>query len=81
MAFYLGCDTLVTGTVEHRWQPPSIQDVNRAFHKLNEELELNLIGGTYFGTERPAMIEATKLFNDLDVASEYLEDDELLCAQ
>jgi putative NIF3 family GTP cyclohydrolase 1 type 2 len=77
----LGCDTLLTGTVENRWLVPFIQDANRDFHKLNERLKLNLIGGTHFGTERPAMIQATKLFGTLNLRSEYLEDEDLLSSQ
>jgi putative NIF3 family GTP cyclohydrolase 1 type 2 len=81
MAFDLGCDTLLTGTIENRWQVPIIQDANRDFHRLNKKLKLNLIGGTHFGTERPAMIEATKLFGTLGLKSEYLEDEDLLSTQ
>jgi len=80
-AFELGCDTLLTGTIENRWQVPSVQDANREFHRLNERLKLNLIGGTHFGTERPAMIKLLDLFRPWGVAAEYLEDEGLLRAE
>lgn len=76
----LGCDTLLTGTAKNRWEVPCFQEANRRFHELNETLKLNLIGGTHFGTERPAMREVTRLFRSWGLACEYLEDEELLSA-
>jgi putative NIF3 family GTP cyclohydrolase 1 type 2 len=73
-----GCDTLLTGTVENRFAVPVLQKLNREFHELNGKLELNLIGGTHFGTERPAMIRAVEIFEPYGVPCEYCEDEELL---
>jgi putative NIF3 family GTP cyclohydrolase 1 type 2 len=75
-----GCDTLLTGTVEHRWAVPLIQDLNRRFHELNSSLKLNLIGGTHFGTERPAMIAVTRLLESYGIPCSYCEDETLLNA-
>lgn len=77
-AYDLGCDTLLTGTVEHRWGVPFIQEENKRFHKLNKQLKLNLIGGTHFGTERPAMLNLLKLFDQIGINNEYIEDYNLL---
>jgi len=73
-----GCDTLLTGTVEHRWAIPFIQEENRKFHELNKRLKLNLIGGTHFATERPAMIKILSLFQEHGIDCEYCEDEKLL---
>ncbi len=75
-----GCDTLLTGTVEHRWSDPFVQEGNRKFHELNRTLRLNLIGGTHFATERPAMIKVTELIRCYGVDCSYCEDQELLNA-
>jgi putative NIF3 family GTP cyclohydrolase 1 type 2 len=77
----LGCDTYLTGTIEHRWGIPPIQESNRKFHELNKELKLNLIGGTHFGTERPAMMKVVEYFKNIGIDTEYCEDEELLCVQ
>jgi hypothetical protein len=76
-----GCDTLLTGTVEHRWENPSIQESNKAFHELNKTLNINLIGGTHFGTERPAMIKVVRFFHRIGIPVEYCENEELLKAE
>jgi putative NIF3 family GTP cyclohydrolase 1 type 2 len=75
-----GCDTLVTGTVEHRWNIPFAQDNNRRFHDLNRRLRLNLVGGTHYGTERPAMMAVTRMFREWQVPAHFMEDDSLLHA-
>jgi putative NIF3 family GTP cyclohydrolase 1 type 2 len=77
-AFDLGCDTLLTGTVEHRWALPVIQENNRKFHELNNRLKLNLIGGTHYATERPAMIKVVKMIRTFGLNCEYCEDEMLL---
>lgn len=80
MAHDHGCDTLLTGTVENRFAVPVLQELNRKFHELNDKLKLNLIGGTHYGTERPAMIRVVQMFNEYDVPCEYCEDEDLLNA-
>lgn len=75
-----GCDTLLTGTVEHRWAIPSVQEGNRKFHEMNEALKLNLVGGTHYATERPAMLEVVDLFRSHGIPCDYCEDEELLQA-
>ncbi|AEE16017.1 Nif3-like dinuclear metal center hexameric protein [Treponema brennaborense] len=75
-----GCDTLLTGTIEHRWNVPFIQEGNKQFHELNHKLKLNLIGGTHFGTERPAMIKLAAYFDRLKIPCKYIEDTVLLDA-
>jgi len=75
-----GCDTLVTGTVEHRWDIPFARDNNRRFHDLNERLRLNLIGGTHYGTERPAVVAVTRMFSQWQVSAFFMEEDSLLGA-
>jgi putative NIF3 family GTP cyclohydrolase 1 type 2 len=75
-----GCDTLLTGTVEHRWNVPFIQEGNKQFHELNRKLKINLIGGTHFGTERPAMVKTVEYFKKIGITSKYIEDDTLLKA-
>ena len=77
-AYDAGCDTLLTGTVENRWAVLSFQELNRKFHELNARLKLNLIGGTHFGTERPAMLAITELFETYGISCEYCEDELLL---
>ena len=81
LAYKEGCDTLITGTVEHRWAAPFVQEKNKEFHELNKELKLNLIGGTHFGTERPAMIKVTEFITRLGIKCEYCEDEYLLNAE
>ena len=50
---------------EYMWKMrPYIQEGNKKFHELNKKLKLNLIGGTHYGTERPAMIYISELFID-----------------
>ncbi len=73
-----GCDTYLTGTVEHRWNNPYFQKQNSEFHELNKKLNINLIGGTHFGTERPAMIKVLQYFQRNDIPAEYCEDEILL---
>jgi len=75
-----GCDTLLTGTVEHRWSVPFIQEGNKKFHELNQALKRNLIGGTHYATERPAMLKVTELFQKKGIECIYCEDNELLNA-
>ena len=70
----------LTGTVENRFAVPALQQLNREFHELNEQLKLNLVGGTHFGTERPAMIRAVDLFTPYGLPCEYCEDEDLLNA-
>lgn len=73
-----GCDTLLTGTVENRWAVPFMQEGNRKFHELNTILKRNLIGGTHYATERPAMIKMVDFFRNYGMDCEYCEDEELL---
>jgi putative NIF3 family GTP cyclohydrolase 1 type 2 len=73
-----GCDTLLTGTVENRFAVPVIQELNAKFHELNSELKLNLIGGTHFGTERPAMVRVVDMLRQYGLPCEYCEDEDLL---
>jgi len=80
-AYDLGCDTFLTGTVEHRWSIPFVQESNRKFHELNRRLKKNLIGGTHFGTERPAMVYVTELFEEYGIECQYCEDETLLMAE
>ncbi len=76
-----GCDTLLTGTIENRWNIPMVQEANRKFHELNSKLKINLIGGTHYGTERPAMIFVKKLFDKIGIDSKFCEDENLLNAE
>jgi putative NIF3 family GTP cyclohydrolase 1 type 2 len=80
-AFDLGCDSMLAGTVEHRWNVQFIQDANQRFHELNQKLKMNLIGGTHYGTERPAMQQFVGYFRDLRLDSKFIEDQELLSAK
>jgi putative NIF3 family GTP cyclohydrolase 1 type 2 len=75
------CDTLLTGTIEHRWDLPFIQEGNKKFHELNKKLKINLVGGTHYGTERPAMISVNQLFKEYGVKSKFIEDDNLLLSE
>jgi putative NIF3 family GTP cyclohydrolase 1 type 2 len=77
MAHDHGCDTLLTGTVENRFAVPIVQEWNRKFHELNAKLKLNLIGGTHYGTERPAMIRVVQMLAPYGLACEYCEDEDL----
>ena len=70
------CDTMLTGTVANRWG--LLKDTNRDFLSLNEECKLNLIGGTHYGTERPAMVSFVGFFEQHGIPSRYVEDDLLL---
>ena len=76
--YHFECDTYITGTVEHRWAVPFIQEGNKQFHELNKKLNINLIGGTHYGTERPAMIKLIKYINNLGLDCKYIEDNTLL---
>ena len=74
------CDTLLTGTVEQRWALPAAQEGNLQFHDLNRKLRINLIGGTHYATERPAMRMICEYFCKLGIESRYIEDYSLLQA-
>jgi putative NIF3 family GTP cyclohydrolase 1 type 2 len=74
------CDTLLTGTVEQRWALPAVQEGNRQFRNLNQTLGINLVGGTHYATERPAMRKIVEYFVGLGIESRYLEDQLLLSA-
>ena len=76
----LGCDTMLLGTLENRWAIRGVQDAHKEFLRLNEKLKLNLIGGSHFGTERPAMVRVLRFFEQKGVPSRYCEDEELLSA-
>ncbi|MDC7225957.1 MAG: Nif3-like dinuclear metal center hexameric protein [Spirochaetales bacterium] len=80
-AYDKGCDTILSGTVEHRWAAPFIQESNKKFHELNETLKLNLIGGTHYATERPAMIKFIDFFKEIGVNFEFRDDFSLLNAE
>ncbi len=77
-AYELGADTLIGGTIENTWKAPFIQDANKEFRKLNRELKLNLIGGSHYATERPAMIKLVQYIDSLGMKCSYLEDEKLL---
>lgn len=77
-SFELGADTLIGGTIKNNWKVPIVQELNKEFHELNEELKLNLIGGSHYGTERPAMIKLVEYFEKLDMKSYFIEDENLL---
>ena len=79
-AYDRGCDTMLLGTLEHRWAIPAVQKDHEEFLRLNDRLKINLIGGSHFGTERPAMIRVVELFRNMGVPSEYCEDEDLLNA-
>ncbi|MBI9015542.1 MAG: Nif3-like dinuclear metal center hexameric protein [Clostridiales bacterium] len=77
-AYELGADTLIGGTIENTWKAPFVQEANKEFHKLNKELKLNLIGGSHYATERPAMIKLVQYIDSLGVKCSYMEDEKLL---
>ena len=79
-AYDRGCDTILMGTLENRWAIPDMQRDHGLFLRLNDSLRLNLVGGSHFGTERPAMIRLLDFFRDMSVPCEYCEDEELLNA-
>lgn len=80
-AYKLGADTMIGGTIEHKWGLPFIQENNKKFRDLNKELKLNLIGGTHYGTERPAMQRLVEFFEKLNLKSTFIEDESLLKAK
>jgi len=67
---------MLTGTVANRWTVTA--DSNRDFLRLNDDCRLNLIGGTHYGTERPAMIGLLAFLSEHGIPSRYVEDDLLL---
>jgi putative NIF3 family GTP cyclohydrolase 1 type 2 len=79
-AYDLGVDTMLLGTLENRWAIRGVQVAHKEFLLLNEKLKLNLIGGSHFGTERPAMVHVVKLFEQMGIPCSYCEDEELLNA-
>jgi putative NIF3 family GTP cyclohydrolase 1 type 2 len=76
-AYDKDCDTLLTGTIVNRWNLPFLQETNKKMHDLNKKLKMNLIGGTHYGTERPAMINVLDLFRKNEIECSYIEDDDL----
>lgn len=70
------CDTMFTGTIVNRWGFP--RGANREFLDLNNDLRLNLIGGTHYGTERPAMIKLVGFFENRGIPCRFVEDSSLL---
>jgi putative NIF3 family GTP cyclohydrolase 1 type 2 len=77
-AYDLGVDTLVGGTIKNTWKFPIVQEMNKRFHQLNEKLQLNIIGGSHYGTERPSMIKLESFFENLGLECSFIEDKVLL---
>jgi putative NIF3 family GTP cyclohydrolase 1 type 2 len=73
-AHELGCTTYVTGTVVHRWQMESIQELNREFHALARRLEVNLIGATHYHTEKCGVQDVAAYLRQNDIEATFLED-------
>lgn len=76
----LGADTMLLGTLVNRWAVRGVQEAHKEFLRLNEKLKLNLIGGSHFGTERPAMVRVVRFFEEKGIPCQYCEDEELLSA-
>jgi putative NIF3 family GTP cyclohydrolase 1 type 2 len=79
-AHSLGADTMLLGTLVNRWAVRGVQEAHKEFLRLNEKLKLNLIGGSHFGTERPAMVRLVQFFEQKGIPCQYCEDEELLSA-
>jgi putative NIF3 family GTP cyclohydrolase 1 type 2 len=70
---------VVEKILEH---PNSLIFTHHHFDCFEDErgLKLNLIGGTHYGTERPAMIRVVEMFRQYEVPCDYCEDEGLLNA-
>ena len=73
-------DLGITGPVEDLWQDPSVQENRRRFRELCHHYRVNLIGGTHYATERPAMVAVVELFRKWGIPATYMEDHDLLQA-
>jgi putative NIF3 family GTP cyclohydrolase 1 type 2 len=64
-----GINTFITGVtrIEEKFEPSVI------FHKIANELGINIIGATHYSTEKYACIEAVKYFENLGIESEFAE--------
>lgn len=64
-----GINTFVTGVtrIEEKFEPSAV------FHKVAEELGINVIGATHYSTEKYACMEVVKYFKNLGVEAEFLE--------
>ena len=60
--------TLITGVT-------IVNDYSRETHELEKTNHINVFGGTHYSTERYAPIEMCKYFNDLELLSEFVEDE------
>ena len=64
-----GINTFITGVtrIEEKFEPSVI------FHKIANELGINIIGATHYSTEKYACIEVVKYFESLGIEAEFAE--------
>lgn len=64
-----GINTFITGVtrIEEKFEPSVI------FHKIANELGINIIGATHYSTEKYACIEVVKYFKNLKIKAEFME--------
>ncbi|MDP4145480.1 MAG: Nif3-like dinuclear metal center hexameric protein [Bacillota bacterium] len=64
-----GINTFLTGVtrIEEKFEP-SVE-----FHKIAKKLEINVIGGTHYSTEKYACIEVVKYLKNLGIEAEFTE--------
>lgn len=64
-----GINTFITGVtrIEEKFEPSAV------FHKMADELGINVIGATHYSTEKYACIEVVKYFKNLGIEAEFSE--------
>lgn len=64
-----GINTFITGVtrIEEKFEP------SVTFHKIAEELGINIIGATHYSTEKYACIEVVNYFKKLGLTAEFME--------
>jgi len=72
----LGCDTFLTGTAIEEAEIPDSLEANLRFRKLAEQLNINVIGGGHYFTEKPALQNMVCFFDKHDIRSEFVPDAE-----
>ncbi|PKM81595.1 MAG: hypothetical protein CVU89_08865 [Firmicutes bacterium HGW-Firmicutes-14] len=67
-----GCDTFLTGTAIEDVKIDTVKKANERFLQKARELEINVIGGGHYYTEKPALERMTEFFSRIGVEAEFV---------
>ena len=76
-AIYRGCDTYLTGEYYNKLKIPHGDEERKKFNKLVGGLNINMVEGSHYSTERLVFVnELPKLFNNLGLSYQFIEQDD-----